>query len=606
MKSKSLQNAFIGLNNLHLQSGNIPDSSNCFNRANRCLNSLFLKQKFGVLLLIAFLAFGNSRSEAQINFTDNISLTGNARLFYQNYQFNADDLVTAVARRPKNYTRLVMNANLSAHGVNIPVSLSISANTVSPVFPNPNALFPPRKPNLGQFIRFPGNILRISPSYKNLKMEIGSHTPVYSALSVGDLQLFGAGATYTLKDYTFRANFGASQSPIETRSFKKYMITGRVKKKFANNQYAAINIVSVNDRLNSIDTIPGAFFDLPEKGLIISVDGVYNLTKEIAIKGEVAQGAFSVDKTIDTVKNEGSLASLFLPGNSAVIAGMAAIVELKYHKPMYGVKLISKRIGQDYIMMGYPFQVTDIFDILISPYGYFLDRKLSLNGSLGRRSNNIAGSKSGTRTSQLLLNANGLYLPRKDLDINFNFANYGVRTNTVNDTFNIHIIARTLSVNPVFRVKKWGLKHTISASAMLDKFDDATSLTDTINDNSITNLYIKYSAAIKKHTAGVRVAQYQFKQTGRDYNINSITLSAGTTILNNNMTARASVTSATSANDGVTFGKRRYFNVNVNYKVSKKLNAQLVLSNNRFMYGDGGQAPQMSELMNRVIINYRL
>ncbi|MBI1306412.1 MAG: hypothetical protein GC181_07350 [Bacteroidetes bacterium] len=537
--------------------------------------------------------------QAQIKFTDNISLRGNTNFFHQYYSFKSDPGTPAYSRRPKNYSRFNMFAELTAYDLKIPITISLSNNTISPIFPAP------KNPDFWQFLRYPGNIIRISPTIRGVKLDLGSHTPVYSTLSVGDLQIFGAGGTYENDNYSFRLNFGTSQNPIENVNFKKYMITGRVAKKFRDKQYIALNVVSVNDRINSVDSIPPVYFDLPQKGLIISLDGIYNLTKDIALKCEIGNNAFTYNKNVDSIKNEFSPAALALPSNSGGVSGMAGLVEFDYHKKLYGLKFMAKSIGQDYVMIGYPFQASDIFDLTVSPYGYFLNKKLTLKGVIGRRANNVSGRSAGTRTSQLIVNIGGVYLPIKNLDVNFNVANYGVRTNTINDTFNIQIIARTISVIPVYHFDKFGLKHTVSLGLLLDNYNDLTAATDAVNDNKITNIYVKYNAQIKKYTGGIMLGSYRFRQPGRDYNLNSATLSAMANVLKNKMSARAAYTLAKTANNGVTLGNRKFYDISVRYSISKKLQAEVNVSNNHFSYGEGATVPTMNEFLNRFTLNYR-
>ncbi|MCB0733043.1 MAG: hypothetical protein KDC76_00585 [Bacteroidetes bacterium] len=536
---------------------------------------------------------------AQIRFSDQVQLYGNSRFFYQNYAFSSEQSVPAVARRPKNYMRFTMNATLQAYQLKIPITIRLANATVSPLWDTPT------KPNLGQFIRHPGNVIRLSPTIKNIKFDLGSHTPVYSPLSVGDLQLFGGGASYKVSNYEFRLNAGASQSPVENVTFKKYMIAGRVMRRFNAGQYAALNIVSLRDLKNSVDSVPLMWFDVPEAGLTITAEGRYNLTSKLAVKAEVGQNAFTPNRTVDSLNNEGSLASVFLPSGSGAISGIATYLETEYRERDYGVKLIGKYIGKDYVMLGYPFQVRDVMDILLAPYGYFLNRKLTLKGNVGRRANNVSGRQEGLRTSQFLMNIGGVYLPTRNFDLNFNLANYGVRTNTVNDTFNIHIIAQTISINPVYRFEKSGIKHTISGNALLDRYDDATRLTDTINDNTVTNLSARYQAVISLYTAGLTVGSYRFRQPNRDFNINSVTVSGAAQLLKKKLSTRLAITRAKTANDGVTFGTRMFFDLRARYNVSSKLNAELNFFNNRFTYGDGQNLPFMNELMNRIILNYR-
>ena len=69
--------------------------------------------------------------------------------------------------------------------------------------------------NLYDYIQNPRNNIHIDPKYKWFQSHLGSHTPNYSNLTTGDIQIFGVGFEMNPGKFILSANYGKSQIAIE-------------------------------------------------------------------------------------------------------------------------------------------------------------------------------------------------------------------------------------------------------------------------------------------------------------------------------------------------------------------------------------------------------
>ena len=72
--------------------------------------------------------------------------------------------------------------------------------------------------NIIDYVSNPRNNISIHPKYKWIKTHINTHSPTYSDLSTGDINIFKGGKDLNPGKFIFSANYGILQRAIESNS----------------------------------------------------------------------------------------------------------------------------------------------------------------------------------------------------------------------------------------------------------------------------------------------------------------------------------------------------------------------------------------------------
>lgn len=134
-------------------------------------------------------------------------------MHYDVYSYSEENFSTFRPRYPESLFRF--NANFNIHLVehfSIPIGFNITNQQTLynlPTIPDENII---------DYVGNPRNNISIQPAYKWIKTHIGTHSPNYSYLSTGDINIFGGGIDLNPGKFIFSANYGISQREIESNS----------------------------------------------------------------------------------------------------------------------------------------------------------------------------------------------------------------------------------------------------------------------------------------------------------------------------------------------------------------------------------------------------
>src|ERR1017187_6584864 len=155
---------------------------------------------------------------------DHVHISGDIGLYGDFYRMNSSGDSAIQPRRPGTLIRLLFNPTISYKDFSLPFTIMLCPQQTNVVTPLSNS------GNIMDFIENPLNNVGIAPKYKWVQLLLGSQTPYYSDLTLGNLPVFGAGINLTPGKFRFSFFTGISQRAIEMDTSKN--IPGSYKRTF--------------------------------------------------------------------------------------------------------------------------------------------------------------------------------------------------------------------------------------------------------------------------------------------------------------------------------------------------------------------------------------
>ena len=239
-----------------------------------------------------------------------ITFNGSLGIFFDTYNYSEENYPTFRPKYPDNELRLNANATIQiGKYLSIPFGLSISNQKTLynlPTLPDENLI---------DFIQNPKNNISINPEYKWIKGYLGTHTPSYSTLTTGDINIFGIGFDINPGKLIFSVNYGLSQRAIESDSFlnvvgayKQKILASRVGFGKIDGAKFTLNFVKVKDDVNSVINTP--LYDDPIEGITIAPLIELKIKEKILFKTETAASIFTSNLNNPFLINDSTIESL--------------------------------------------------------------------------------------------------------------------------------------------------------------------------------------------------------------------------------------------------------------------------------------------------------
>lgn len=430
---------------------------------------------------------------AQMQLGENVKLIADFALRYQFYKFNTT--AAGFGRFPTHLPRFDADGEFKVgNELSIPFALRIGRTLPSPLIINP-----PTPQSLGQYLLHPGTMIYAGPKWKNLQLHLGSQSPYFSELSIGDLQLFGLGATYQMGTYKLFGVIGIGQRSIEptgplSGAFRRDVMALRIERNLNKKHVVGVNIVQAKDRLNSIGTTLPTL--LPQKGVILSVNGNFKLSKELTVNGEVANAAFAPDTRVDSLNSEFSPAGLLI--SSTHTSSFAMTAGLRYAKKGNGFSAHVKRIGKEFNHVAYPQRDNDVLDVKFSPYGQLLKSKVNVSAQFGLLSNSVSQLDSSLFGNQLFGAVTSSIRPMKAMDLQLNYFRSHVNSDSPVDSLKYTAVVQNLQVAPTLKKKLFGLNHRITLLVSMNSTATSKSPFFFAPTSILSNYQLSYSTDVKQ------------------------------------------------------------------------------------------------------------
>lgn len=521
--------------------------------------------------------------------TKKIKFSGNVGVNYENYTYSVQNYSTFRPRYPQDLLRLNANANLQiGKYFSIPFGINISNQKVSynlPSIPDENMI---------DYVQNPRNNIHIDPTYKWFKAHLGSHTPKYSNLTTGDIQVFGAGVEINPGKFIFAANYGTSQNAIEPDlvnniqgAYKQRLMGGRIGFGKLKKSFFAINIISIKDEVNSVNTQPIGIN--PIEGISISPSFQFKLFKHITFSSETAGSIYTENiNAVPLNLNEPVINSLsnVININASSHADWAHSSKLEWKNKKLTLGGEVKYIGAGFMPVGYRTSEKDIIDYKLNTKFKLFKKKLSVNGVFGIRNNNISNTKLNT-SSRIISSFNLFALISKALSLNVNFSNFGFKNNATNNALRVEMINKSIQITPSYKFKTKIGKHQLTAnlsSNNLKQFD-VISLAFVDTDSKTVNL--SYNLRFKKMPLSLGFNALHLENTSpiMNFNLNNLNLRARYNFKKQKIKPSLQIGFASIQRGTFTKDNRITAKLNVNYQIQKSLRLKLGYALNNNIYG---------------------
>ncbi|MEP6793329.1 MAG: hypothetical protein ABJB16_03310, partial [Saprospiraceae bacterium] len=441
----------------------------------------WILQTGGVLLMImAFpsIVFGQeAKQQDSITAVPFFSLSGTLTLTSDFYTYSSTPDGSQRGRRPASLYRLLFSPTLKfGNAISLPFHIVLTV-------PETNTSTPSvRHPTVIQFLQNPANAFGFSsfaPRIGWAQFNLGSYSPNFSPLTVGDQQLFGAGFDLRPGNFRIAANLGTSQRAIEPDTirhipgaYKRDMYMGRFAFGKEDGSILGVNLVyakdvqsSLKNNISSISLshplvnnlsviIPADTFRLrAEEGIVTSFDAKVKITNTISFKAEGALSSFTRDLHAPELTSNKNPLDIIQKTRTSTRADFAAATTFTIKQEQWGIKFSGRYMGAGFVPVGYPYMQADRIEFAGAPNFNLFNNKLSVSGSIGQRVNNVSKTKGETST-QLIASADVNLNLSNAFSISSSYSNFGIRNDKTSDTLKVQTVSQAVSINPILTLKQ--------------------------------------------------------------------------------------------------------------------------------------------------------
>jgi hypothetical protein len=516
-----------------------------------------------------------------------LSLTGRAQITGDFYTLDATPNDVVSPRRPSSLVRFILTPTLSWRDLTLPFTLVLSSdqtNVTTPIAPHQS---------LAQFLQNPSNHIDFSPKYGWAQAHFGSYVPRYSDLSVGDIQLFGAGIDLKPGRFLLSAFAGTSQRAIEPDSaagivgaYARAMYVAKIGIGDRRTSYVDFNVVRMIDDTTSISAAPLGFVP-PQEGMLGSLSLFTHLSDELSLKTEGAISLFTRDiRSKEFTGSDIDFLSGLMTVRESTRLDFGTTAELALDLNEVGVTAAVRYLGDGFVPLGFPYAQTDLLETRLSPRVRLLGNRLIVGGTIGYRVNNLSGTNLQTST-QILGTADLFVQATDDLSVSTTFSNFGVHNDVDNDTLKIRTVNRAFTITPSYILRAASVTHSISLSYSLNDYIDDNTVTGAVRTNRTQSVFGTYTATLNEIPLNGMVS---LSHVDNDFGIgtltiNSVTIGASYRLFDRTLTP--SVRAVYSQNDmeGFTPDSQLMLQTGISYKLPTGITLDLVGSINLYDYG---------------------
>lgn len=449
--------------------------------------------------------------------------------------------------------------------------------------------------------RQPFNQFGVSPRIGDwLTLHAGYYSAQLSDYTFGDTRLLGAGIELHPGAFRLSALYGRSQAAIAPDSvqgiigvYKRTMWGGKIGYGRDNGFQVGLNLWHSIDDSNSIKGTPVGV--APTENIVSS----FNLSFPVAgnvlrFSSEVAVGAFSNDIRIGEFNGGGPIRSLFLARGSSQVDGAAKAALTIAPAHSFSLRLGTQWVGPGFVSLGYAQLPNDMFEWTVAPSAKFLQDKVSVRASFGRRSNNLRNNRFAT-TNRTIFSLGANAQASEQFGVDLQYSNYGMLSTPKNDTLRIENVSQSITLSPRYMFQAFDVPNNLVLSYSYQDVNDKNVLTSATNRNrsqsatsvwafafpsslnfATTILWTSCTVATLKTgiTSFSETAGYQFFQN----------------TLSTSLTLGYSIIKAVSS-DGQFTGS-----LNLSYAIPHWGTLSFSLFNNNYHYGDSAAGSSFREL----------
>ncbi|HRZ42724.1 MAG TPA: hypothetical protein P5228_08475 [Bacteroidales bacterium] len=448
-----------------------------------------------ILLLIFVAGFLGLITRAQDG--SKFKFTGNAGIYYDYYQNDADNYPLFRPRFPEHLVRFSSGVVFQLGDYfSIPINIDLTNQEGSQFLPNL-----PEERFIG-YVQNPRNNIRISPTWKWFRADLGTHTPSYSYLTTGDMPVFGAGVELKPGKFLFSASYGRSQEAVNADplslsagAYEQHIFAARIGGGSEQKNRFVLNLVHLKDLQNSLDTIPAGV--RPRAALTVSPELQLRFARRLYLKTETAVSV-ATHNLLAAGSPKGlpgaELAGTLFPLNLSSYADFSNISSIEWRTDHVTFGGEVRFLGAGFVPAGYRVAENDLVDYNLKTGLQLFDNRLIFNGTGGLRITNL--SETRLYGSRRLIASTNLYLKLSDRwSLNALYTNFGYRNQVLYDTLRVEMIQQMASMIPTWRYAGKRMVHTFSAGPSLQYFDELNAATGETQPTRSESAQLNYQAA---------------------------------------------------------------------------------------------------------------
>jgi len=526
---------------------------------------------------------------------------GSLGLYGDFYHMEDVPLGSNLARRPAQLMRMRYTSRLEYGKWTLPLDfiLSTDGRSLQTTFPQGEAF--------KDYIRDPLNRISLTPRFGSFEALLGSQVPRLSRLTGGDLQLFGAGFRWQPGNWVFQAFHGLGQRAFEADSSRNIAAS------FARNysmfqlgygkeeaSHIRLNLIHGKDDENSLENHETL---LPAEGATASLSYQISFAKGFFVKGEGAASVFTRD-LLYTGKIDLPEVPLISLNLSSRMDGAAELAFGKRGKK-WSIEANSLYVGGGFEAMGFPFLQKDRLDLQLKSQLRLFENKLSVQGSIGQRKNNVSGTQSAD-SRQLIGSFQMQAQLSKQLNIAANYANFGYRNTRVEDSLKLEFVSNSASITPSWQHQGEQTTHFLNLSFQADQYRDLNLVSGELRDNDTRGFSGMYrlgwtAIPLSLDISGSRI-QNQLP-TGQ-LDISRGQLGINYRLLKNKLQLSSAVTFSKNQYEAFTADKLIAYRLKARYKLSNKFKLEVQARFRTYNYGSRKPDQSFQERLIRTSVSY--
>ena len=548
------------------------------------------------LLLFPFLLHAQNENSEDDNL---LKVSGFMSFNFDTYHYSTTNYDAFRPRYQDLLMRLSGNINFRVGKyLSIPIGINVSNQTVSynlPTLPEESFI---------DYVRNPRNNIYINPKYKWIKTHFGSHTPKYSDLTVGDIQIFGFGFDINPGKFILSANYGTSQFAIEPDSitnnqgaYQQSIIAGRVGIGNSDGPKLTFNFVKIKDNIFSVNSRPIGID--PIEGIALSPLLELHIAKKIYLKTETSASLYTRNQLGESLPFDLDVPDIATDINVINLSSnldIAHTSSLDWKGESFSLGGEVKYIGPGFMPIGYRFMEKDIFDYKINSSVKLFNKKCIINGTYGIRTNNLQNTNV-VSTKRFIGNINVAFALIKSLSLNVNYNNFGLNNNQNNQLIRVQMVNSALSISPTYQIMSKTKTHMISSNISINKFEQFDIITDDFVNTESQVLNMNYIMIFKNIPLNLlaSILSMENKSDVSDINMMQYSLTSSYKMLDKKLEPSLSLIIASLKIDEHTPDLKFSSQLKIKYKINDKLHCNMSYLFKNYNYGSSKEDAVLNE-----------
>ncbi|NOT50410.1 MAG: hypothetical protein HOP10_03930 [Chitinophagaceae bacterium] len=547
------------------------------------------------IIFLLFIGCFNVADAQEDSAKGKLSISGTMGVSYEYYGLHRKPggWTGFMPRKPWNQVRFNFSPNMKfGKNFSLPFNFNFAMKPTNYAGPYSGI----SKQSFGQFITNPMNSFGLNPKYKWAELQLGTQYLNYSALSTGDIGVFGGGVDLRPGIFMIKFFTGVSQQginfftgpPATTGSYQRWNWMSSLGVAKEGKYEAAVNFVKAKDDTTSVNTPPVGIN--PQEGFTMSVSGKAMIKGGWYVNGEAAQSIYTKNLLLPQDSSKPSFKP-FIDGHTSTVKDYAADFGAgrKTQNVDIGIKL--KYLGAGFQTPGYPFLLPDRFDYTLNTrFNAVKDKngghKMNVVASIGQRVNNV--SNTTLRAKQFIGNLNWFTQFNDHWNLNISFNNFGFQAPGGINPYGIKNVSNDLGINPSYT---WGndkVIHLLSLNYNYSKYEERDVLTGlTTSNNTHTGLLTYVPTFLKGNISPDFTAMY-FYNSVPGFKLTLFTVSAGASMqaAKKKMNLRAQLQYNYSKTNSFKGNNNIIFTFSDDWKISDRVTWNVFVCTNQFKYGN--------------------